>query len=269
MTSRAAASAAATQTETVYEVGPLDRALDLLEKLAETPDIPLVDLANAAGLNRATAFRHLKVLGRRGYVIQDPRTKRYALGYRLLDLGYHARSNLELPRVAAPRMADLSGEFNETVHLGVLMDMEVVHVAVVPSTHPLKMASEVGERTLVHVSALGKCLIAWQGKEALDALLSGPGLPRVSDRSIRTRTEFERELTRVRTQGFAVDDQESADGLRCVGAPIRTAGGAVIGAISLSGPVDRLNEDRLPEMIEAVRAAALQISRMCGWRNGR
>lgn len=266
MATNTAATADRPQTETVYEVGPLDRALDLLENLAENPDIPLADLADGAGLNRATAFRHLKVLGRRGYVIQDPLTKRYSLGYRLLDLGYHARNNLELPRVAAPVMAQLRTQFNETIHLGVLMDQEVVHIAVMPSTHPLKMASEVGERALVHVSALGKCLIAWNGANAVDALMAGPGLPQVSARSIRTRSEFERELSRVRTQGFAMDDQESIDGLRCVGAPIRTAGGAAIGALSLSGPIDRVNEDRLPDMIEGVRASALEISRLCGWR---
>ncbi len=257
---------AKTSTGTVYAVGPLDRALDVLEKLAEAPDMPLVDLAAAVGLNKATVFRHLKVLARRGYVTQDPDTKRYALGYRLLDLGFHARTNLHLPRVARSGMAALSATFNETVHLGVLMDNEVVHIAVVPSTHPLKMASEVGERTLVHVSALGKCLMAWQDPDALDALLAGPGLPPVSGRAITSRRAFEQELDTVRTQGFAIDDQESLEGLRCVGAPVRVAGGAVVGALSLSGPVDRVSAARLPEMTDALRAHADQISMLCGWK---
>ncbi|GAA5001158.1 IclR family transcriptional regulator [Actinopolymorpha pittospori] len=251
---------------TTYEVGPLDRALDVLEKLAEATDMSLVELSAAVGLSKATVFRHLKVLARRGYVTQDPNTKRYSLGYRLLDLGFHARTNLQLPRVAHDAMAILSTSFNETVHLGVVMDNEVVHIAVIPSTHPLKMASEVGERTLVHVSALGKCLIAWEGPDALEALLAGPGLPAVSERTITTPAAFEAELARVRAQGFALDDQESLEGLRCVGAPVRAAGGAVVGAISLSGPVDRVSEARLPEITEAVRHAADQISRLCGWK---
>ena len=253
-------------TGTVYEVGPLDRALDVLEKLAEAPEMTLVDLSRAVGLSKATVFRHLKVLGRRGYVTQDPDTKRYSLGYRLLDLGFHARTNLQLPRVGRTSMATLNATFNETVHLGVLMDSEVVHIAVIPSTHALKMASEVGERALVHVSSLGKCLIAWEGPQALDLLLAGPGLPPVSQRAITTRAAFEAELAKVRIQGFALDDQESLEGLRCVGAPIRAAGGAVVGAISMSGPADRVSEARLPEITEAVRRAAEQISQLCGFK---
>jgi DNA-binding IclR family transcriptional regulator len=128
------------------------------------------------------------------------------------------------------------------------------------------MACEVGERTLVHVSSLGKCLIAWEGPDAIDALLAGPGLRRVSDRAISSRAEFERELAKVRDEGFAIDDQESLEGLRCVGAPVRAAGGAVIGAISLSGPVDRVSEARLPEMTAAVRATAELVSQLCGWK---
>ena len=250
---------------TVYEVGPLVRALDILEHLATVEDVALVDLASAVGLSRSTAFRHLKVLERRGYVIQDLETKKYALGYGLLKLGHQARSNLHLPKVARSSMSSLAAEFNETVHLGARMGQEVVHIAVIPSTHALKMASEVGERTLMHVSALGKCLIAWQGSEAVDALMAGPGLPVRSPRSITTREAFEAELKRVRRQGFALDDQESFEGVRCIGAPIRAAGGAVIGALSLSGPADRVNDSVLPIMTGRALRAAEEISRLCGW----
>jgi len=249
----------------VYEVRPLGRALDILEQLATVEETALVDLADAVGLSKSTAFRYLRVLERRGYVIQDLETKKYALGYSLLKLGYHARSNLHLPKVARSGMAALAADFNETIHLGALMGQGVVHIAVIPSTHSLKMASEVGERALVHVSALGKCLLAWNGPDAVDALMSGPGLPAVSARSITSRTAFEHELTKVREQGFALDDQESLEGLRCVGGPIRGADGAVIGAISLSGPVDRVNQARLPEMTRQVCRVADQISRRCGW----
>jgi DNA-binding IclR family transcriptional regulator len=267
-TTRAQPPAAAgplTTIPTVYEVGPLDRALDILEELAKVEQIALVDLAAAVRLSKSTAFRHLKVLARRGYVIQDLETKKYALGYGVLQLGYHARRNLHLPKVAHAEMAQLAAEFNETVHLGALIGPEVVHIAVIPSTQSLKMASEIGERTMVHVSSLGKCLIAWEGPEMLDAVLAGPGLPRFSPHSITDREAFERELAQVREQGFALDDQESLVGLRCVGAPVRGVGSTVIGAVSLSGPVDRVSEARLPEITGRVMTAAAQISRRCGW----
>jgi DNA-binding IclR family transcriptional regulator len=248
-----------------YEVAPLDRALDVLEKLAIAEELGLVGLANSTGLSKTTAFRHLKVLARRGYVEQDPVTKRYRLGYGVLRLGYHAHRSLHLPKIAEPWLRQLAVEFNETVHLGALAGNEVVHIAVIPSRHVLTMASEIGERTLVHVSATGKCLIAWSGPEAVDALLADVGLPRLTDQTIVTRGAFEQELAKVRSQGYAVDDEESLTRLRCVGAPVRAAGGSVIGAISLSGPTDRMRDALMGMMATRVVEVAEQISRQCGW----
>ena len=252
-------------TAPTYEVAPLDRALDVLEQLAVAEELTLVELASATTLSKTTAFRHLKVLARRGYVEQDPVTKRYRLGYGVLRLGYHARRSLHLPKIADPWLRRLAAEFNETVHLGALAGNEVVHIAVVPSRHVLTMASEIGERTLVHVSSIGKCLIAWNGPEAVDALLADIGLPRMTDRTIVTREAFEQELAKVRAQGYAVDDEESLERLRCVGAPVRAAGGSVIGAISLSGPIDRMRDELAEPMAARVVEVAAEISRQCGW----
>lgn len=248
-----------------YEVGPLDRALDILERLALVEDSSLVDLATATSLSKTTAFRHLKVLERRGYVEQDQLTKRYRLSYGVLHLGYHARRSLQLPKVADRWLQELAAEFNETVHLGAMTGHEVVHIAVIPSKHVLTMASEVGERTYVHVSAMGKCLTAWAGPEVIDAQLANAGLARMTEKTIITREALEAELARVRDQGYAVDDEESLHRLRCVGAPVRSAGGAVIAAISLSGPIDRMSDAALPRMAERVMETAAEISRQCGW----
>jgi DNA-binding IclR family transcriptional regulator len=248
-----------------YEVGPLDRALDILERLAVGEEMSLVELSAATALSKTTAFRHLRVLERRGYVEQDQLTKRYRLAYGVLNLGYHARRSLQLPKVADPWLRELATEFNETVHLGAMAGHEVVHIAVVPSRHVLTMASEVGERTYVHVSSMGKCLIAWDDPATVDALLAPIGLPRLTPRTIVDRPALDVELQRVRSQGYAVDDEESLDRLRCVGAPVRSAGGTVVAAISISGPIDRVDDTVLPQMARRVVETAEAISRKCGW----
>jgi DNA-binding IclR family transcriptional regulator len=249
-----------------YSVGALERALHVLEALAERPDVPLVELAAAVGLNKATAFRHLKVLEGRGYVVQDPLTKRYSLGPRLLGLGYTAHQQLTLPKVAAPAMQALRARFNETVHLGVLIDRHVVHIEALASTRTLTMAAGVGERTFAHISSLGKCLLAWARPEVMDAIADDPGLPACTRNTITSREALAAELARTRERGYAVDNEESSKGARCVGAPIRGVDGEVIAALSLSAPAERLTRRKVPAVAAEVVRAGEEISRRYGWQ---
>lgn len=253
---------------TKYTVGALDRALGLLEALAVAPDQQLIGLAEQVGLNKATAFRHLKVLERRGYVTQDPASKRYGLGPRLIELGFTAHGQLTLPRVAGSTMRALRDKYNETVHLGVLIGGEVVHVEALPSTHTLTMASSVGERSHVHATALGKCLVAWLDPAAIDSVLASDGLAKHTASTITDPAELIDHLARVRAQGYAIDDGESSNGIRCLSAPIRGGHGDVIGAVSVSGPAERLTKRRVAGMRDEVLRSAEEISRRCGWAPG-
>ena len=174
-----------------YRIGSLERALLVVDTLAEVPDASVAELAQLLGVAKGSLFRHLKVLEANGYVLQSPGTKRYSLGPRLLYLGHAARQQLRLPEVAAPLMTALRDRFNETVHMGVLSRGEVVHVEVAPSAHPVKMAAEVGDRTWAHVSGLGKVLLAWGGDDAVEFVLRERGLPSLTDRTIVERAALE------------------------------------------------------------------------------
>ena len=248
-----------------YRIGSLERALLVVDTLAEVPDASVAELAQLLGVAKGSLFRHLKVLEANGYVLQSPGTKRYSLGPRLLYLGHAARQQLRLPEVAAPLMTALRDRFNETVHMGVLSRGEVVHVEVAPSTHPVKMAAEVGDRTWAHVSGLGKVLLAWGGDDAVEFVLRERGLPSLTDRTIVERAALEAELERIRSRGYAIDDEESARGLRCVAAPVRDGRGEVVCALSLSSPAERLSLEEAEEASAAVIETADEISRRLGW----
>ncbi len=243
-----------------YSVGAVQRALAVLEELARTPDLSAAELARALSIPRGSAFRHLKVLEAAGYVSRDPASGRYGLGPELIHLGFLAQRQLHLPRVAAPTMVALRDRFDETTHLGVLSGGEVVHIEVVPSTHRVQMASRVGERAAPHASGLGKCLLAWDGAELPEELTA------LTDRTVTTRAGLEEELARTRERGWALDDEESGLGIRCVAAPIRDHGGDVVGAVSISGPAERLTLDRAVAAAPAVAEAAEEISTRLGWR---
>jgi len=253
------------ENQSPYRIGSLERALLVVDTLAEVPDTSVAELAQLLGVAKGSLFRHLKVLEANGYVLQSPGTKRYSLGPRLLYLGHAARQQLRLPEVAAPLMTALRDRFNETVHMGVLSRGEVVHVEVAPSTHPVKMAAEVGDRTWANVSGLGKVLRAWGGDDAVEFVLRERGLPSLTDRTIVERAALEAELERIRSRGYAIDDEESARGLRCVAAPVRDGRGEVVCALSLSSPAERLSLEEAEEASAAVIETADEISRRLGW----
>src|SRR5436190_16537363 len=251
---------------TAYRVGSLDRALELLETIsvADARGITLAELAVRTHSPKSTLLRHLRVLEAGGYVTMSSTTKRYRLGARLIHLGYAARRQLGLTDVAMPLMRELRDRYDETVHLGILSQGDVLHVAVMPSRQPLKMATPVGERTYAHISALGKVLLAWGDDDAIEETIADRGLPRLTDRTIVDRSELTRELESIRLQGWAIDDEESAIGLRCVGAPVRDASRHVAAALSVSAPATRLTKSAVKAVAPAVVRAADLISEQLG-----
>jgi IclR family transcriptional regulator, KDG regulon repressor len=252
-------------SESLYRVGVLEKALLLLETLAEYPDSSLADLSRYLQAPRARVFRHLKALEAAGYVSQREGTKRYVLGPRLIYLGMAARDQVRLPEIARRPMVALRDKFNETTHLGVLSHGEVVHVEVASSMHPVKMAAEVGEHTYSHCSALGKVLLAWSDPAVVEAAIEERGLPALSPRTITSPEGLRAELEQIRERGFALDDEESALGLRCVAAPVRDGTNRVVSALSLSSPAGRLSFQDALKLAPTVIETADAISRQLGW----
>ncbi len=249
----------------IYKIGSLEKAMRILEALADSPRSSLAEISRSLDAPRAGVFRHLKALEALGYVEAAKDTKRYVLGSRLIYLGIAARGQMRLPQVAHAEMVALRDEFNETVNLGVLAGGEVIHIEVVPSTHPVKMAVQVGEKTYCHCSGLGKVLLAWSDPEVVAEATRERGLPALTERTIRTASQLEIALARTRSDGFTLDDEESALGLRCVAAPIRDDSGRVVAAISLSSPADRLSHDDALTLAPRIIDSACAISRRLGW----
>ena len=247
-------------------IAALDRGLSILEELADTPGLGLSEMAERLGVPKGSLHRHLAVLERHGYVTRSSDTKRYVLGARLIHLGYSARRELKLGSAAEPFMEALRDRFNETVHLGVFDDDQVTHVHAAVSRHPLKMDAAVGEPTPAHVSSLGKAFLAWGPPELLAGVIAHRGLPQFTNHTLATRAQLEAELERSRSRGFTLDDEESAIGLRCIGAPVWDADERVVAALSLSAPAQRLPLDAIDSVAPVVKDTADAISRELGWR---
>lgn len=249
-----------------YGIAVLDRALDVLEALAEAPgdaSLGVSEIARRIGATKTAAFRILVNLERRGYVDKDPATATYALGTRLAYLGERSLSAIDLRGAARPMLAELHRRFGETVNLAVRDGAEIVYVDMIESGHGLRMAARIGGRDALHSTALGKAILAFLPPEARDDLLRG-GLPARTGQTITEPVKLLAELARVRERGFAEDRGENEVGARCLGAPIFDHRGAVAGAISISAPDSRLDDARAAVAAAAVVEGAAGVTRRLG-----
>ncbi len=241
------------------------KALDILECVADA-DRPLsaAAVAKRCDISRPTAYRLLCTLAERGYVAHVEGSA-YRLGAQALSLSKKVLDALDLPELAKPHMRNLSDVTNETVHLSILDNTEILYIAKVESSQSVRMASNIGARNKLHCTAMGKAILAFLPGPDQARLIEQLKLTGCTATAITDRTALAEELARVRAQKFAIDDEESEDGVRCVGAPIFDHTGRVFAAISISGPAYRLSIARLNALSSLVIEAARVISGTLGY----
>jgi len=246
-----------------YAVPAVESAISILETLGTAQPMSLTELSKKLGLGKSSVYRLLVTLVLRGYIEKDPSSDRYQLTYRLFAVGSRAAEQLGLREIAQPIMDRLASQTGETVNLGVLDGFRTVSIHLVESAHPLRIHMRIGGVS-AHATSTGKILLAALPPEELARRLAGHRLASLTSRTIKNRSALQAELRRVHQQGYAVDDEECSEGLRCVGAPIYDHRGAVVAALSVVAPCHRLPRSALVATIEMVQGAAREISRRLG-----
>ena len=245
-------------------VQSLERAFDLLERMADAGgEVGLSELSGSSGLPLPTIHRLMRTLVACGYVRQQP-SRRYALGPRLIRLGESA-SRL-LGTWARPYLARLVEETGETANMALLDGDEVVYVAQVPSRHSMRMFTEVGRRVLPHSTGVGKVLLAHAPADEVRALLSRTGMPAATEKTITTPEDFLDELERVRSDGYAVDDNEQEVGVRCIAVSVPDS--PTSAALSISGPAGRVTDAATDKFVPLLHEVARQLSAALASTNG-
>lgn len=247
----------------------LAKALVAIDTLAASPGgLTALELGRALRLPRATVYRILATLGDHGYVERADGTRAYRLSLKLLDLGSRVLQGMDLLERAQPILRDLHRGCLETVHLAICEGGRMVYLYKLEGTGPFTMKSRVGASMPMHSTALGKAVLAFLPAAAVDAILAQHGLPRRTPRTIVSRSTLERELARVRRRGYAIDDIENEEGVRCVGAPVFDQQGLPAAAVSISAPASRIPLTRAPKLGALVREHAGRISATLGWTKG-
>ena len=236
----------------------------ILQALGEHAEVGVSDLSMRVAMPKATVYRFLQTMKTLGYVRQDGDSERYGLAMKMFELGTKALQYPELVELAKHPMQMLSDRTGETVHLGMLIDSEIIYVHKVDSRHMLGMYSRVGRRAPLHCTAIGKVLMAWEAPERRAHILKGCDFKRFRDKTITSRKEFDRELERTLAQGFGQDREEFDDHIRCAAIPIFDRLNQVVAGLSVSFPTFRYDLAREPELVAMLRDASRDISRQLG-----
>jgi DNA-binding IclR family transcriptional regulator len=250
-----------------YKVQVLDRALAALAALSNSAsDCSLAELCPALGLHKSTAHRLMMVLEQHRLVVKSPETGRYRLGLRLYELGSRAIDGLDLRGRARPYLDRLQERFGETVFFCILDEGQVFYVDKVESQRSVRTACTVGSRAPAYCTAVGKAMLSDLPDTEVATIVRKSGLKAITANTITTLARLKNELRAVRSRGYAIDDEEKEEGLRCVGAVVHAHSRKLSAAMSISGPAFRMTKERIPEVAQALMQAAGALSTELGYQ---
>lgn len=243
----------------------LVRSLQILERLADsTNGMTLSELSLQLGIAPATIHRLLYTFEQSGYVYQDSDLGAWFVGVKAFSVGSSFVNRRNLVTIARPYMFELMRSSGETVNLAIEDAGEVVFINQVECDEMMRMIVNLGSRAPIHASGAGKALLATMPDAEVQKILRKHGLQRFTEKTIHTVSRLKSEMAVIKARQYSVDDEEHARGLRCVAATIHDEAAIGCAAISISGPVARIDDQRLDVLGASVREMARKITRAFG-----
>lgn len=237
-----------------YAIESVSNAAHVLLMLRDRQSIRAVDIATELGVARSTAHRLVTTLQQSGMLRRSDTSKSYTAGYALVELGMAVIGATDIRAEIAPVLTALAKRTGETAHFLVREGHEVLFVAVAEGSNIIRAASRVGTRFPAHVTAAGRCLLAAMTDEELSTLYSVSEGTSDDAASVHTSQKFARDLAAIRKRGYAVNDGQSEPGLMAISQVVVDRNGRPLGAVSLSGPTDRM-APRIAELADELREA--------------
>ena len=250
--------------DTVQETPPiqsLDRGLMILEAIANsTSPVSLTELTRLIGIDRSSVFRLASTLKRRGFLAYPAGRKDFILGPTMWRLVQRYDWGTMLVRVAQEHLRNLSRLANETAHLAVREGKQALFIDHATANHVISVSGQTGEKVPLYCTAHGKALLADCGIDELTRIFGIAHFPPHTEKTMRTVSELAKACSEIRTKGFAADNGEFQEGVRCAAAPIRAENGTIVGSIGISAPIQRLTPDRYKQCVKFIMEAANEIS---------
>lgn len=253
------------QQETARLGGALRHGLAVFDMFdVDRQTVTVAEIARHLGLHKSTASRIASNLVLSGYLLPATSGNGYRLSGKLTRLGAIAAADTNLTTVSMEHMQALVDELGETCHVGVLEGHEAVTVALVDGSYSIRLHSWVGKRSEAHSTAMGKMLLSGLSDGTLDMLYPREKLPQFTEHTVGSVPELKEQLVRIRTHGFALDNEELELGLRCIAAPIADHDRRVVASLTLAGASSRISMAKIDSYVEKVKASAGRISAALG-----
>ena len=244
-----------------YSVPAVIRCFTILEVFKDAEEeLSLSEIAQTTGIHKTTTFRILYTLEKTGFVVKTLGSGKYHLGPGIFELAGSLFSDRGIVQLTEPFLVELMEQFNETADLAIRKEEGLYYAHLVESLSSLRMVATVGTRAPFHASALGKSVAAFLPEAELRSMVLQKPLTPFTENTITDAPVLRIELEEIRARGYSIDDEEVESGAKCIGAPILDYLGEPVAALSVSGPVSRINRQQ-NEIIKAVTAAAEAISR--------
>lgn len=237
------------------------RTLDIVA--SSSSDLSIQDVADRLKTNKITAYRMLVTLYDAGYLVRNEATKRYRVSYKVVSLSRNLLAENEVTSLIVRTLKELSKETQETLHYSVLDGHEAVLIHRVKGSQLVSVDFQIGDRSPLHCTSIGKVLLAYREPGFIDNFITAGLIPLTSN-TIVDPENLRKELERIKAAGYALDDHEFADNMRCIAVPVFENGGVVRAGISISGPDSRLTIDKLQELKDPLTEASSTLSRQLG-----
>lgn len=232
----------------------------VLEFLAEHGPFGLSELSRSLELNKATAHRILTSLCYMGYVNQNERTSKYDLTFKLLELGSQRLKRVDILESIHPILCDLAADVGETVHLVQRDGTQAIYIdKVETSQSSLRLVSHIGKRIPLYCSGVGKAILASLSDTDIQNIWEHSRIQKLTKHTIVEWAPFMQDIAAIRDRGYSLDNEENEVGVRCVAITLDGRGAPTSYAISVSAPVSRMTEERIPQVVTKLFAAKKEL----------
>lgn len=224
----------------------------------------LADISAALGINKSTLHGILQSLVYCGLLSQDPDTSFYSLGLKTYELGKIFEKTFSLADVSRPFMRQLNDELEENIHLSIESSYEVLYIDCIQSKHAVRTASSVGGTDALYSTSAGKIILAYADGDYVDYYLEHCDFQPLTPNTITNADDLTRQFDVIRTQGYALDNEEVEIGLRCISVPVLGVDETLLGVVSVSGPTARM-DPKLSKVIERTIEVCRELSHALGY----
>lgn len=221
----------------------VERACAIIEALEQEDSLGVTELADELGVTKGTVHTHLVTLVQEGFVTQT--NGKYRLSLRFLGLAQRIKEKIGIYDLVTNQLDELAQVTGERAQFAMPEKNRAIHVYRAKGEDAIRSSIAVGKYEYLHCIAIGKAMLAYFSESRIDEVIEQEGLPAATDETITDQDELKEELANIRSQGYAIDDQERVRGIRCLATPLRSEDGDVYGAISISGPARRMTNERL------------------------